>query len=962
MKLKQNKTRPTQLSGETLEAKHMLSATSWIPHAIEDSPVKSRFSEVVDIDSDGDFDVLLESNYFGENEESIQWSENTGGGVFTTPKILVPLPGDARVLDYADMDGDQDIDIIINVRTEETRKSQLAWIENDGLGAFGTPKVIHETSDSFSYVTVSDIDTDGDSDLIATDSLVGKTYFFKQKTGDGFAPAVLIASHDSRRIPQVLDFDGDGDMDLAFSKLENDTYSVYWVENEAGFSGGGSPQLIANNFASIDGYDVADFDNDGRDDLLVIQQGNRVVDDVATFQILSLNNQSDVYSFPDSCCHRIALHVGDTDSDGDTDIVASGFQNGITLLLNNNGRFDERISIYDGPVTDVDLSDVNSDGHTDIVARGEGDEISLFLNNEGQFNDPIAIHQGDLSYQDIVAIADVNGDNVKDVLTRDLDYGELAWLESLDSTLGFSYAQPPITFNPIGGALGISALDIFDADGDMDNDVLLMTSREIILYENDGVGFLPRSLGQTRQGQFSYLIEPVKITDFDSNGDPDFIVAQRNGITWWKNSRGTFEPIDLFDQTLESLIFHDINGDGQENLIVATSNETSIFSNRDGELMLLQTLPLGGDLHLQDFDADGDGDLVLSTNDRTSIFANREGEFQLLKTLPSGGDTRFQDFDGDGDNDLFLHSDANASLYLFDGGAFSLADSLPETYVLDASLLFHDLDDDGDIDIIVNDEYGILVYTLGENDSYSLTFDWHGLDATVADIDDDGDLDLVAFDDALVYLQNVDGVFVAKDETSIDKGNLSLRDVRDIDNDGDLDVLMFDSSVPEYNWYENQDGQGNFVFRGEALQSLPSELSYAVDIIDFDFDSDGDFDLLVDFHFGHRIYENVDGTFVDVELNGGHILLRDVDNDNEIDAIVLSNHVARWANLYWYENRRTGDADDDGAVSFSDFLALSANFGKQVDAVWEDGDFNADGEVSFADFLLLSQNFGQKRA
>ena len=42
---------------------------------------------------------------------------------------------------------------------------------------------------------------------------------------------------------------------------------------------------------------------------------------------------------------------------------------------------------------------------------------------------------------------------------------------------------------------------------------------------------------------------------------------------------------------------------------------------------------------------------------------------------------------------------------------------------------------------------------------------------------------------------------------------------------------------------------------------------------------------------------------------------------------------------------------------FSDFLALSANFGAK-DANREQGDFNADGIVDFTDFLLLSEYFG----
>ena len=65
--------------------------------------------------------------------------------------------------------------------------------------------------------------------------------------------------------------------------------------------------------------------------------------------------------------------------------------------------------------------------------------------------------------------------------------------------------------------------------------------------------------------------------------------------------------------------------------------------------------------------------------------------------------------------------------------------------------------------------------------------------------------------------------------------------------------------------------------------------------------------------------------------------------------------------LVWYENRLTGDADDNGNVDFTDFLLFSDNVGKRIDSVWKDGDFDGDGSVDFADFLLLSQNFGNHR-
>ena len=52
----------------------------------------------------------------------------------------------------------------------------------------------------------------------------------------------------------------------------------------------------------------------------------------------------------------------------------------------------------------------------------------------------------------------------------------------------------------------------------------------------------------------------------------------------------------------------------------------------------------------------------------------------------------------------------------------------------------------------------------------------------------------------------------------------------------------------------------------------------------------------------------------------------------------------------------SGDANLDGSVQFSDFLALSASFGSA--GGWANGDFDGNGEVQFPDFLRLSANFG----
>jgi hypothetical protein len=53
-----------------------------------------------------------------------------------------------------------------------------------------------------------------------------------------------------------------------------------------------------------------------------------------------------------------------------------------------------------------------------------------------------------------------------------------------------------------------------------------------------------------------------------------------------------------------------------------------------------------------------------------------------------------------------------------------------------------------------------------------------------------------------------------------------------------------------------------------------------------------------------------------------------------------------------------GDANDDGTVTFSDFVSLANSFG-QSNTHWSGGDFNNDGSTTFSDFIILANNFGQ---
>lgn len=146
-----------QLSLEPLESRLVLSTVQFAPPAPVsgyDAPDEAR---AVDLDGDGDLDILTASS---ANWPKVAWYENTNGvGSFSRRRVITEFAAGPGSVEAADLDGDGDNDVLYASRWGD----RVAWHENlDGEGSFSTQHVVSNGVDEALSVAAADLDADGD--------------------------------------------------------------------------------------------------------------------------------------------------------------------------------------------------------------------------------------------------------------------------------------------------------------------------------------------------------------------------------------------------------------------------------------------------------------------------------------------------------------------------------------------------------------------------------------------------------------------------------------------------------------------------------------------------------------------------------------------------------------------------------------------------------------------------------
>ncbi|MYS07395.1 hypothetical protein GTW71_13340, partial [Streptomyces sp. SID6041] len=331
-----------------------------------------------------------------------------------------------------DLDGDGTPDLVTAIRSEG-----LGVFLGTGAGGFGAvtkyPAPRTASSVFLGSAVISDIDGDGDQDVVSQDARGNVALVWRgDGTGAlGVGTAVQLnpapgcdTSGDNPcvvRFPTdvaVGDFDGDGTPDLATSNTNTHNVSVvlghgdgtFGTAAQFGLGGGTAPQSIA----------TADLDGDGHLDL--------VTSNTSTGTLSVLPGDGDggfgtASSVPAGVTLPSRLELGDVDEDGTPDavVVAPGAPGRVAVLLGDGaGGFGPANVLSAGAnLSSASVADPNGDGHPDLVVSSAGSHEVVVWEGDGTgaFGTPLAFGLGGGRSPQATAVADLDGDGRVDVVT-----------------------------------------------------------------------------------------------------------------------------------------------------------------------------------------------------------------------------------------------------------------------------------------------------------------------------------------------------------------------------------------------------------------------------------------------------------------------------------------------------------------------------------------------------------------
>ncbi|WP_417740474.1 FG-GAP-like repeat-containing protein [Rosistilla oblonga] len=358
------------------------------------------------------------------------------------------------------------------------------------------------------------------------------------------------------------------------------------------------PRMINSDSISIDTGDyagfttVADIDADGDLDVIVANEYSNSKLRESNIALLTNNGNGNfaqsTLALPRDARPHAVVADRDFTGDGIVDLVVASAgipggaagANGLQMFVGTGEGFNpswQFIPAGDGP-SDLAARDFDGDGNVDLVVTNHrSDNLSILMGlGGGSFTSPIPLAAGDEPVSlslgelasgagDILAVANYRSGSV-----------------SIYTGSGGAFALR----NSITGLTNPTDVRLVDIDGDGNDDLVVADSGTdtVRSYRGNGSGGFTaletKAVNTGEVGDLRERPEAIDVTDFNRDGAPDLLIANRVGgeSLWLNDGDGTFthssqqlgQTIPNFNPMLaKSIAVANLDGDDQLDYVVA---------------------------------------------------------------------------------------------------------------------------------------------------------------------------------------------------------------------------------------------------------------------------------------------------------------------------------------------------------------------------------------------------------